>query len=415
MFSYVMVFTPLCTHSFVDRGSISTVLRVSLSQRESTLLVHLSTHENEETLSHLPRCLRVEVASISMNQDLVIVGSIPPPRAHPRRVRRHKARLHFPLDPLIASMLTDYQIPICQLHPNGLRIIADVEKIKLTGQIIKELYLMVVSSPVEPVDAPLSKKEEATRVHFLGLQPLDIRDFLSVYYFGKPYQKQSRKEKMSGSKHHGTGQGKYESIPTTSRAPPPSLERESSQKHPNKEHVAALEHLAKKSKFANMAAEGVDELGYFQNSLMKTFGEDASVHTPQKSLTRHHSEVAERDKRIYALEGELVAELTLLEMEKKGRLEDAKKMTNTLVGYKAELIFKLSCRYPTCDFWCINDIYPNDKDVGKSSQTEPSDDSALPSRDAPASDPLASANPENDIFVDDSLSNLANDTIAHAK
>ncbi|EEF29265.1 conserved hypothetical protein [Ricinus communis] len=74
-------------------------------------------------------------------------------------------------------------------------------------------------------------------------------------------------------------QGKFENIPTTPRPPLPSSERGSSQKHPGKEPTAIAEHLTKKSKYANVADEGVDELGYFQSSLMKTFGEDASVHT----------------------------------------------------------------------------------------------------------------------------------------
>ncbi|EEF29266.1 conserved hypothetical protein [Ricinus communis] len=46
--------------------------------------------ESEETLSDLPRCLGIEVASISMTQDLVTVEFVPPLGAPSRRVRRRK-------------------------------------------------------------------------------------------------------------------------------------------------------------------------------------------------------------------------------------------------------------------------------------------------------------------------------------
>ncbi|EEF29264.1 conserved hypothetical protein [Ricinus communis] len=90
-------------------------------------------------------------------------------------------------------------------------------------------------------------------------------------------------------------------------------------------------------------------------------------------------------------------------------------MAKTLVGCLAKLIFELLCKYPKCDFWCINDIYPVDNDaVGKSLQAEPSDDFVLSSSDDFISDPSASANPENNIYVDVYLANLVNDTTTHA-
>ncbi|EEF34148.1 conserved hypothetical protein [Ricinus communis] len=48
-----------------------------------------------------------------------------------------------------------------------------------------------------------------------------------------------------------------------------------------KEQVVSFEHLAKMRKSYIATNEVVDELGYFQNSLLKVFGEEASVHTPK--------------------------------------------------------------------------------------------------------------------------------------